>query len=288
MTAAVGVGSEPFRVAWLAALTLAAALCGCRAPGERLDATADAAGFERRVLEGTEFRHVVYANDASAAGQGLHVYIDGDGTPYRDRRTVSADPTPRRPLMLHLMKLDRAAAVYVGRPCYAGLAGEAPCTPYDWTLGRYGSRVVASMASVIGTLLADSGAAHVELYGHSGGGTLAVLLARQLPGVRRVVTLAGNLDIDAWTDLHGYDRLAGSVNPADLGPLPAAIEQRHYAGELDRVVPPALVAAAAQRVGPVAIVVLPGVTHREGWDAAWPAILAGQAGARREAIQRNE
>jgi pimeloyl-ACP methyl ester carboxylesterase len=259
-----------------AGLVFALVLCGCVAPEERMDDAADAAGFGRRVVQGTEFRHVVYFNHASAVGRGLHVYLDGDGSPYEDRWTVSADPTPRRPMMLQLMQLDQAAAVYVGRPCYLGLSRDPPCTPLDWTLERYGPRVVASMASVIQSIVAESGAGFVELYGHSGGGTLAVLIAPQLPTARRVVTLAANLDTDAWADLHGYARLTGSLNPVAAGPLPATVEQRHYVGEEDRVVPPALVAAAAPRVGSGRVEVLPGVSHRDGWAGVWPAILAGQ------------
>jgi pimeloyl-ACP methyl ester carboxylesterase len=270
------------------ALAFALALCSCATPGERLDAAADAAGFTRRVIQGTEFRHVVYLSDLSAVGRGLHVFIDGDGTPYDDRWTVSADPTPRRPLMLQLMQLDRTAAAYVGRPCYAGLSLDPPCTPLDWTLERYGPRVVASMASVIQSIAAEAGAEFVELHGHSGGGTLAVLIAPRLPDVRRVVTLAANLDTDAWADLHGYARLAGSLNPVEMGPLPATIEQRHYAGEDDRVVPPALVEAAALRIGSSRVEVLPGVTHHDGWDSVWPAILAGQTEESRATSQRNE
>jgi pimeloyl-ACP methyl ester carboxylesterase len=253
-----------------------------------MDVAAHSAGLSRSVVRGTEFRHVIYANHASAVGQGLHVYIDGDGTPYEDRWTVSADPTPRRPMMLQLMSLDRAAAVYVGRPCYVGLARDPPCVPLDWTLERYGPRVVASMASVVQSIVAESGAGFVELYGHSGGGTLAVLIAPRLSNVRRVVTLAANLDTDAWADLHGYARLAGSLNPVEAGPLPAAVEQRHYVGEDDRVVPPALVADAVRRIGSGRVEILPGVTHSDGWEAVWPAIISGQTEEYRVTTQRNE
>ncbi len=277
MTEATGIGRGRTHAALAAAAAFAMALCGCVSPPvERMDAAADAAGFSRRVVRGTEYRHVIYANHAGSAGEGLHVYIDGDGTPYEDRWTVSDDPTPRRPMMLQLMMLDRAAAVYVGRPCYVGLARDPPCTLSDWTLDRYGPRIVASMATVIQAIVADSGAGFVELYGHSGGGTLAVLIAPRLPNVRRVVTLAANLDTDAWADLHGYARLAGSLNPVKAGPLSAEIEQRHYVGEDDRVVPPALVAEAAQRIGSGPVEVLAGVAHRDGWEAVWPVILSGQ------------
>ena len=40
------------------------------------------------------------------------------------------------------MALDSEAAVYVGRPCYFGLATTAPCTTLDWTLNRFSQGAV--------------------------------------------------------------------------------------------------------------------------------------------------
>lgn len=253
-----------------------------------MDETAASYGFERSVVEGAGFRHVVHANGRGAVGRSLHVYIEGDGLPYLDRWTVSPDPTPRRPLMLKLMSLDEAPAVYVGRPCYGGLASDPPCTPLDWTLGRFGPRVVESMVAVVTALVEQSGASGVDLFGQSGGGTIAVLLAARLPNVHRVVTLAGNLDIDAWTELHGYAQLSGSINPVLAGPLPPEVEQEHYAGGRDRVVPPALVESAAPRLGSGAVAVLPDASHQDGWEAHWPMIVTGHGLARSSAHQRKE
>ena len=252
-------------------------LAGCTTPAERIDVEARSSGFARVVVQGIDFRHVVYSNGRDASGTILHVYIDGDGSPYVDRWTVAADPTPHNPLMLRLMALDAAPAAYVGRPCYAGLAQDPPCSPLDWTLGRFSERVVDSLMSVIERQRTATGAAGLELYGHSGGGTLAVLIARRLPEVRRVITLAGNLDPDAWADLHDYTRLTGSLNPARLGPLPVSVEQRHFAGAHDRVMPPGLIEKAALQLGAQGIVVLPDASHAAGWEKKWPAILTGHS-----------
>jgi hypothetical protein len=159
-------------------------LAGCATPADRMDAEARSSGFARAVIEGIGFRHVVYTNGRNAAGGALHVYIDGDGSPYVDRWTVASDPTSRNPLMLRLMALDAAPAVYVGRPCYVGQATDPPCSPLDWTLARFSERVVESLARVIEQQRAATGAAGLELFGHSGGGTLAVLIAARVPDVR--------------------------------------------------------------------------------------------------------
>lgn len=278
-------GSRPVPAAVTGAM--AVLLAACATPAARMDAVAAQHGYERAVVRGTGFRHVTYASGLPAAGGPLNVYIEGDGRPYLDRWTVSADPTPTRPLMLGLMAHDADAALWVGRPCYAGLAADPPCTPFDWTLDRFSERVVESMASVIEQARRASGASRLHLFGHSGGATLAVLLARRLPEARCVVTLAGNLDPDAWADHHSYTRLRGSLNPAAQGPLPSVVEQAHFAGARDRVLPPALVEPAARRLGAGPVVVLAGVSHVRGWEKQWPAILAGHCHGGAPPDQRN-
>jgi pimeloyl-ACP methyl ester carboxylesterase len=241
----------------------------------RLDEIARESGFDRQVQHGGDYAHVVFTRVRAGAQGPLHVYIEGDGTPYIARYKVAADPTPRHPLMLHLMALDAAPSVYLGRPCYFGLSNDPSCTPRDWTLDRFSPRIVDSMARVIEQLRAGRETDAIELYGHSGGGALAVLLAARLGGVQRIVTIGGNLDVDAWTTYHGYTPLEGSLNPVNAGPLPTTLLQQHSVGDRDRVVPPGLVETAARRLGAPGAIVLTGLTHARGWERAWPAILAG-------------
>ncbi|TVQ85775.1 MAG: alpha/beta fold hydrolase, partial [Chromatiaceae bacterium] len=186
---------------------------------------------------------------------------------------MASDPTPRHALALQLMAVDPAPAVYVGRPCYHGEARTPPCTPWHWTQGRYGDAVVTSLAAAIDRFADQAGASDLVLIGYSGGGVLAMLLAERLPQVRLVVTLAANLDIDAWCDLHGFSRLTDSLNPAQRPSLPATIRQWHLAGSDDRNVPPALIRRALDRQHDHRFRVLPATDHRCCWQAHWPALL---------------
>lgn len=262
---------------WLGVL-MVAMLGGCATPAERIDEQATAAGFMRTVLTGVQYEHVVYRNDRDDSGQVLHVYIEGDGRPYLDRYAVSPDPTPRRALMLELMALDPGPAIYLGRPCYFGLAARAPCTPLDWSLRRFSADTVASMAAVIAQEGHD--AAAVQIFGHSGGGTLAVLLARTLHNVTGVVTLAGNLDPAAWARLHRYTPLTGSVDPLQGGALAESILQWHLAGERDRNMPPALIEAGVHALGAGEFRIVEGADHACCWQREWPAVLQQVASAR--------
>jgi hypothetical protein len=257
-------------------IAVAALLHGCATPTERVDALAASHGFVRSVVRGAEFQHVVFENGKHGDLQSLHVYLEGDGSPYLDRWTVAADPTPRSLVMLDLMALDPSPAVYVGRPCYFGLASDPPCTPVDWTLGRFSERVVVSLAAAIEGLRRQGGFRSLALFGHSGGGTLAVLLAARLQGVNRVVTLAGNLVPDAWASYHDYSPLSQSLNPVRQGPLPVGIRQLHLVGTEDKAVPPALVEAAVPRLGEGRVELLAGATHTCCWRNAWALLMETQ------------
>lgn len=259
---------------WLA-LWVALPLLGCATgPSARLDKEARAFGFVSRTLRGTEFNHRVYFNRSGVvSGSPLHIYLDGDGTPWLGAGRPAVDPTPREPLVLRLMALDSAPSLYLGRPCYLGLNRLANCQPWHWTHGRYGEPIVASMAAVLRRILKEEYASNLVLIGYSGGGTLAMLLAERLPGVDAVVTLAGNLDVVQWARLHGYSPLRGSLNPADRVPLPARIRQWHWLGARDSNVPPALVEPVVADGASTRVEVLPDIDHRCCWEGVWPRLL---------------
>jgi hypothetical protein len=132
--------------------------------------------------------------------------------------------------------------------------------------------VVASLAAAARRLLIQENRPVMVWLGYSGGGALAVLLAERVRETIGVVTVAANLDVDGWTRLHGQTSLAASLNPARRPPLAAGIYQRHYAGERDRVVPPAIVTAGGAPPG--SLRVIPGYDHVCCWTELWPAALA--------------
>ena len=249
-------------------------LGACTPPARHIEATAESHGFSRSIVRGTRYEHVLYSNRLADANSPLHVYIEGDGIPYLAGGLPAPDPTPRVTVMLDLMALDPGPAVYLGRPCYFGLADRPPCEAGDWTQRRFSPEVVESMASALDQITRASHNGQLELFGHSGGGTLAVLLAHRVKNVIRVVTLAGNLDHRKWSELHGYLPLTGSLNPVDEGPLPAYIAQLHVAGERDKIVPANLIESAAIQLGAEGIRILPGQAHACCWADFWQELLA--------------
>jgi pimeloyl-ACP methyl ester carboxylesterase len=245
---------------------------GCRSASERFHERAVERRLHAEIVTGAGFRHLVLSR-ADAAGPTLHVYLDGDGTPWLGGHPA-LDPTPRDPLVLDLLVLDRGPAVYLGRPCYHGLDGEPSCAPDLWTSARYSEPVVASLAAAARRVLAARGAQRVVWVGYSGGGALAVLLAGRLPETVGVITVAANLDVEAWAEHQRFSRLGGSLNPARQPPLPPGVYQRHYVGGRDRTVP-----IEVARRGGVELVVVADYDHRCCWTTLWPVVLADLARA---------
>jgi hypothetical protein len=258
-----------------ALLLLLAGVLGCASAAQRFESRAAALGLDAERVPGEGFTHMVYRRPSLAAGGPLHVYLDGDGRPWEGPRPA-ADPTPGDPLVLRLLAQDPAAAVYLGRPCYHGLAETPPCRPALWTDARYSEAVVASLAAAARRLAGRSGHREIVWLGYSGGGTLAMLAAPRVPETVAVVTVAANLDVDAWTDLHGQPRLAASLSPRRAPPLPAAIRQRHYAGGRDRVVPAAIVRGGG--IAAETLTVIPDHDHVCCWVELWPRVLAWLGG----------
>jgi acetyl esterase/lipase len=129
------------------------------------------------------------------------------------------------------------------------------------------------MASALRTVMSARGSTRLALFGHSGGATLAVLLAERFPETIAVVTLAGNLDIEAWARIHGYTPLRDSLNPIARRPLSRGILQKHYVGTLDRNVTPGMLRHFAESHPDSRVVAIPGFDHDCCWNGLWPTVL---------------
>ena len=255
-------------------------LSACSSPQDFLDRQADAFGFSSEVVVAAGFEHLVYRNrhPLSTEHAILHVYLEGDGRPWLRPGVIATDPTTQSPLMLELMAQDTLPSLYLGRPCYHGYSSSAPCHPKLWTVDRYSETVVASMTDALAKIIAGEKIAGVVIFGYSGGGSLAVLLADRIRQTVAVVTVAGNLDIDGWAESHQYTPLSGSLNPAKMVVLNAGIHQLHLVGGQDENVDEGVVRAFASRQTNAQWVVLAEYTHGCCWAQIWPQVLTWVAG----------
>lgn len=256
------------------ALGLVWLIHGCGGKQNTVDQLVSHNDFHRQLVTTTLFSHWIIANSAdNTSDSTLHVYIEGDGIPWLRNDIISADPTPHNPLALKLMAQDQAPSLYLGRPCYFGLATSKHCSPAIWTNDRYSEPVVASMQAALAGYLESHAYQHLKFIGYSGGGVLAMLLAPRFANTDEVITVAANLDTDAWTDYHKYSSLIGSLNPATQPPLPASIKQIHFAGKRDKNVPTALIHYVSSLQPNSSIRVKERFDHVCCWEKEWSQIL---------------
>jgi len=247
-------------------------LVGCSSPAARLKSQAKSFGFESIELSASGFvLSSFYHPPEQNYTKRLHVYLEGDGNPWEQGVIPTVDPTTRTSLMLQLMSMDKAPALYLGRPCYNGHANDSGCHAGLWTGARYSKLVLETMAVALQDFSQRYAYTELMLIGHSGGGSLAILMVDRVLQARAVVTLAVNYDIDAWADYHGYNRLTESINPAATANI--GIPEWHFLAEQDRNIPPVLNFQALSRRDNSSVEIVPAIEHNKGWQQVWAEIL---------------
>lgn len=204
-------------------------------------------------------------------GDALHVYLEGDGVPWQFNRPTT-NPTSRKMAALRLMQLDMAQSLYLNRPCYGFGKPPPACHPDDWTFGRYSENVVSQLNTAIDEFTSTKNPPLI-LFGYSGGGTLAMLLAARRTDVTGIVTIAANLDHQSWSDHHGYLPLHNSLNAARQPILPPHVFRWHLAGEKDTQVPADLIQATVKEDPHADYLPYPDFNHKCCWHDIWPTLL---------------
>jgi hypothetical protein len=213
----------------------------------------------------------LHLQNMSCKGSDLHLYLEGDGLAWASRNRPSADPTPLHPLVARLYRSDVSKCkVYLARPCQ--YINDSACSVSDWTSDRYSSRVIQSYDEVLNQLKQQYGNSSFTLIGYSGGATVAALLAAHRDDIKQLVTVAGNLDIDAWTKYHKITPLYGSLNPINSVSALRQIPQEHLIGGRDKIVPRSVFESYYKRLTPSSYIrykIYPSNTHTSGWESAW-------------------
>lgn len=266
----------------VALLAVAVLAGGCGKPlfdySDTLLSQAGDAGWTKHVQPQTTFTTFALASPGLAAAQTVHVYIESDGFAWARRDKPADSPKPYNPMALRLALADPAAGViYLARPCQwvDGVAWRN-CDPVYWTSARFAPKVIEDLDDAITDLLALPGSAqhrsrNLVLFGFSGGGAVAALIAARRADISALVTMAAPLDHTAWTGWHKVSPLTESLNPADLEL--SAFPEIHLAGGKDTIVPAHLIQEfAAARPG-ARVQVMPAFTHSCCWAETWPEIL---------------
>ncbi|AZS82585.1 alpha/beta hydrolase [Achromobacter spanius] len=262
------------------ALVLASGCATPPTPAKRAhhaDALAAAHGWSALTLEAAGFSLRAYVPPPPAAQTGwLTVYIEGDGLAWLTPSQVSPDPTPIDPVGLRLaLAQPEGQAAYLARPCQFTGAHRSPCSPALWTTRRFAPEAVAATNQALDALQRRLGPRGLVLVGYSGGAAIAALAAARRHDVVALLSVAGNLDPNAWVRLHGLSPLTGSLDPATETDRLIRLAQYHFAGASDTVIPPALAHGYAARYPATrrpTVESVPGMTHAYCWAEQWPTL----------------
>ena len=196
----------------------------------------------------------------------VKVYIEGDGASFDAYGRPTKDPTPRGKMIRELAFGDYSSnVVYLARPCQFVMSDI--CSVRHWTTARFSFEVIDSMYEAIKEIAKNR---EVVLIGFSGGAQVSGLISvlkRDLR-VKKVITVAGNLDHLAWTQYHNIPSLSESLNLNDYKNEYFKIPQKHYVGDLDNVIPSGLVFDFVKDKN-IDVEIVKKASHSEGWNAVY-------------------
>ena len=190
------------------------------------------------------------------------IYIEGDGYAFNARGKATQDPTPKGTLVRELAFGDKNPnVIYLARPCQ--YVKSPICSKRHWTTARFAPEVVNAEYEAIKNI---AGHNPIILVGFSGGAQISGLVATAKPGlnVKKIITIAGNLDHLAWTQYHNLPPLNEAMNLESYHKQFAQLPQIHYVGSNDEVMPPIL---TREFIGKDDLIIeVSGASHNEGWE----------------------
>lgn len=198
------------------------------------------------------------------------IYIEGDGHAFNAQGKVSSDPTPQENTLREIAFNDTSPnVIYLARPCQFVLNGI--CSPRHWSSARFAPEIMNSIAEAIQKIATNH---PVILIGYSGGAQIAGLVAVNKPWIqtKKLITIAGNLDHQAWTEYHKLPPLNESMYLTDYKKNYIKIPQIHYVGANDDNIPPQLTLSFVGPEHQKTVIIVPDADHSQGFQSIAPQI----------------
>lgn len=222
----------------------------------------------------TQYFNLVGFSKALSTPTSITIYVEGDGFAWVNRRVISDNPTPTKPMLLRLAGLDpQRNVIYLARPCqYIDFKFAAKCESKYWSSHRYSEEVILTYMEVLDVLRIKFQTSGFHLVGFSGGGAIVSLLASRRNDILSLRTIAGNLDHVTLNTEKRVSQLTGSLNPIDFAKRLKNIPQIHFSGMKDKIIPVWVAEKFIQAVGDGPCVrgnIVRGVSHLDGWKDVW-------------------
>ena len=214
------------------------------------------ADFVYKEIETRDFTLATWQKVSNPAAP-YKIYIEGDGYAFNSYGRATQDPTPHGTLVRELAFGDNSPI----------------CSKRHWTTARFAPEIINAEYEAIKNIAGNN---PVILVGFSGGAQVAGLVATAKPelNIKKIITIAGNLDHLAWTQYHNLPPLNESMNLESYRKQFAKIPQIHYVGSNDEVMPPILVREFIKDDD--LIIEVDGASHNESWGKIYNKVWSEQ------------
>jgi len=228
---------------------------------------AKTAGFSTQEIKTHSFLLKTYTKTQDKT-LALKIYIEGDGFAWVNKYTLSSNPTPISPVALKLASLDSHKNIaYIARPCQ--YISDESCVKEYWSNKRFSKEVVQSINQAISILKEQTHSKKIELFGFSGGAAIALLVASERNDILKITTVAGNLNHHLLHKHHQIPLMEDSLNPINIAHKISHIEQIHFIGGKDEVIPSKIAYSFKETSGNpsnIKIVLVPPASHTKYWE----------------------
>jgi len=195
--------------------------------------------FIQEIIKTNDFALFSYQKIINPKNKVLNIYIEGDGLAWENRYRLSRNPTPTDPIALKMALVDKAEnIIYLARPCqYVDFSLNKNCANQEyWSRARFSQKVIDSTNQAIDKIKIKYGFKNINLFGFSGGGAVAVLVASKRSDVKSIKTIAANLNHKMLMKMHKVSPLDQSLDAIDVAYKLSKIRQIHIAGKQDNTV----------------------------------------------------
>lgn len=171
-------------------------------------------------------------------GKLAYVFIEGDGLSWLTPYQISPNPTPTFPVAATFVRPTlQYHQFYLSRPCQYLLNQNPLCHRGMWTSAVYSELQRNILNEILNQWKKRYDIKTFRLVGYSGGGVLALLIAIIRQDVDHVITVASNIDVDAWVHDQDISPLRQSLNPRQQLSQLCGRTYSFFWGGKDRVVP---------------------------------------------------
>lgn len=197
--------------------------------------------------------------------KNVKIFIEGDGLAWIDRNTISNNPTPLNPTALSLSKkFDNDNIIYIARPCQYNF--DKKCDNKYWTNEKFSKEMIFTIDNVITYYKNKYNLKNMELYGFSGGGTIATIISSERDDVKILNTIAGNLDTEFFEKYHNVSKSKQNLNPVNFCNH-INIPQYHYVGKNDDIIPIDIFKSYDFKcTGNINLILLNNKSHTKDWE----------------------